>query len=94
MNEGLTAPISADEIRKAAFSVEGSIAPGEDGLTGVFYQKYWHIVGPQLTAEIAQFFNSSIMPEGWNYTQLSLLPKIPKPSSMQDLCPISLCLVQ
>ena len=94
MNQKLTEPVSAEEIMKAAFSVKGSSAPGEDGLTGIFYQKFWHIVGPQLTAEITQFFNSSIIPEGWNHTQLSLLPKIPKPSSMKDLRPISLCSVQ
>lgn len=94
MNSRLTAPISPEEIKKAAFSIKGASAPGEDGLTGIFYQKFWHIVGPQLTAEITQFFKTSVMPEGWNHTQLSLLPKITKPTKMQDLRPISLCSVQ
>ena len=40
MNEMMTKPVSTDEIRVAAFGVKGSSAPGEDGLTGLFYQKY------------------------------------------------------
>ena len=94
MNQHLTRPVTAEEIKKAAFDVKGSSAPGEDGLTGVFYQRFWHIVGPGLTAEIQEFFRSSIMPEGWNHTQISLLPKIVNPSRMKDMRPISLCSVQ
>lgn len=94
MNTKLTAPVTTEEIKKAAFSVKGSSAPGEDGLTGVFYQKFWHIVGPKLMEEIADFFNTAIMPEGWNHTQLCLIPKVTKPTRMQDMRPISLCSVQ
>lgn len=50
MNEHLMAHISEDEIKRAVFSVKGSSAPGEGGLTGVFYQRFWHIVGPSLTS--------------------------------------------
>lgn len=94
MNQCPTRDVSADEIKKAAFDVKGSSAPGEDGLTGIFYQRFWHIVGPGLTAEIQEFFQSSIMPEGWNHTQISLLLKIPNPSQMKDMKPISLCSIQ
>lgn len=94
MNTTLTARVTEEEIKQASFSVKGSSAPGEDGVTGVFYQRFWHIVGPALTKEIQFFFATSIIPDGWNHTQLSLIPKIPKPSKMQDLRPISLCSVQ
>ncbi|XP_033134315.1 uncharacterized protein LOC117127769 [Brassica rapa] len=40
MNNLLLAPISEEEVRKAAFCVKSSSAPGEDGLTGVFYQRF------------------------------------------------------
>lgn len=83
-----------EEIRNAAFRVKGSSAPGEDGLTGVFYQKYWHIVGEQITKDVSGFFSTFSLPAGWNHTQISLLPKIPNPSSMKDMRPICLCSVQ
>lgn len=94
MNRLLTRSVYDDEIRLAAFSIKGSSAPGEDGLTGLFYQKFWHIVGPELSAEIHKFFQTAILPSGWNHTQISLLPKIPSPTTMKDMRPISLCSVQ
>lgn len=94
MNTRLTATVSTDEIKRVAFVVKGSSAPGEDGLTGVFYQKYWHIVGPALTTEIQLFFETANMSDGWNHTQLCLLPKVIKPTKMKDMRPISLCPVQ
>lgn len=93
MNTDLTKPITADEIRLAAFSVNGGSAPGEDGLTGAFYKKFWHIVGDSVTEEVQSFFSSGVLPNGWNHTQLCLLPKIPKPTMMKDMRPISLCSV-
>lgn len=61
MNLLLTAPVSVEEIKPAAFAVKSSSAPGEDGLTGVFYQQYWHIVGPSIVAEVQSFFCTSRM---------------------------------
>jgi hypothetical protein len=39
MNEKLLAPFSADDVRKAAFSIGDYKAPGPDGLHAVFYKK-------------------------------------------------------
>lgn len=51
MNEKLTRPVTLEEIKQAAFHIKASSAPGEDGLTGAFYQKFWHIVGPSITRD-------------------------------------------
>lgn len=64
MNADLTASVSMEEIKKAAMCVNGGSAPGEDGRTGSFYHKYWHIVGPVITKEILQFFESAVIHEG------------------------------
>lgn len=94
MNIDLTSPVSAEEIRKAAMSVNGGSAPGEDGLTSSFYHNYWHIVVHAITEEILGFFATVVIPEGWNHTQLSPTPKVSEPCRMQDMRPISLCSVQ
>lgn len=94
MNLHLTASVTAEEIKSAAITVKGSSAPGENGLTGMFYQEFWHIVGPRLTLKIQNFFATSILLDGWNHTPLSLLPKILNPSRMIEMRPISLCYVQ
>ncbi|KAL1206717.1 hypothetical protein V5N11_027276 [Cardamine amara subsp. amara] len=45
MNRRLTAIVTREEIRRPAFDIDGSSAPGADGMTGTFYQKYWSVVG-------------------------------------------------
>lgn len=87
MNDMLCQEVTSEDICKAAFAIRGKSAPGEDGFTGVFYQKYWHIVGEQLIEEIQGFFRSSIVPPGWNHTYLSLLPKVTNPTQMGDMRP-------
>jgi hypothetical protein len=52
MNEKLTAPFSAEDVRKAAFSIGDYKAPGHDGLHAVFYKKFWGLCGDDITAEI------------------------------------------
>ena len=64
MNNVLTKPVSDEEIRLAVFGIKGSSAPGEDGLTGLFYQKFWHIVGSELSAEVHKFFLTAVLPSG------------------------------
>lgn len=94
MNESLTASVSVEEVKDAEMSVNGGSAPGEDGLTRSFYHRYWHIVGSTITKEVLQFFQSAVIPEVWNHTQISLIPKVTSPVRMQDMRPISLCGVQ
>lgn len=94
MNSVLTAEVSDTEIKNAAFGVKGSSAPGEDGLSGIFYQKFWHIVGPSVSCEVRKFFTTSTLSPGWNHTQLCLIPKITNATHMKDMRPISLCSVQ
>ena len=93
MNAVLTRSVSKNEVREAVFGIRSSSAPGADGFTGFFFQKYWSIIGPQVTLEIQNFFLQETFPKEWNFTQLCLLPKKKKPDKMTDLRPISLCSV-
>lgn len=93
MNQMLSLPISKDEVRSAIFSIKSESAPGPDGMTGLFFQQYWDVVGDQVTKEIHEVFNSGVLPSDWNYTYICLLPKVQCPEMMSDLRPISLCSV-
>ncbi|CAN0898183.1 Protein indeterminate-domain 12 [Linum grandiflorum] len=83
--------ISSDEIKQAVFGMGGGKAPGPDGFSGTFFQKYWKIVETDFCGEIKKFFNTGLMPEGWNDTYITLIPKILKPENFSQFRPISCC---
>lgn len=49
------------------------------------------MVGKDVTDAIILFFKSSIMPQSWNSTILSIIPKVQAPSTTKDFCPIACC---
>lgn len=93
MNEKLTRNVTDMEIRDAVFGIKASNAPGNDSLNGLFFQKYWDIIGPDIIKEIRAFVTTGTFPCEWNATQICLSPKISNPERMVDLRPISLCTV-
>lgn len=62
MNLLLTRKVTSEEVREAVFSIKPDSALGADGMSGFFFQKYWDIVGDQLTKEVLCFFETCVMP--------------------------------
>ncbi|KAL0283229.1 UNVERIFIED_CONTAM: hypothetical protein Sangu_2903000 [Sesamum angustifolium] len=48
MNEALIQPFSQDEVKLAIFPMYPYKSPVPDGMSPIFYQKYWHIVGTKI----------------------------------------------
>jgi hypothetical protein len=65
-------------------------APGPDGMTGLFYTTYWHIVRSDVILFIQSFFRGGFMLQEINHTNLALIPKTDNPSRANQFRPISL----
>ena len=57
----------------------------------LFYQKFWHIVGNDVSSAVLDFLNFGNMILEINYTHIVLIPKIKSLEKMTDFKPISLC---
>lgn len=64
---------------------------GPDGFLVLFFQTYWHIVGPQVIEVVLDFLNNGRFDSRINFTNIVIIPKVKKPSSMAQFRPISLC---
>ena len=91
MNARLMAPYSAEEVKRALFQMSPSKSPGPDGMTALFFQKFWNIVGTNVTDAVLDFLNCGKMLSSINFTHIALVPKVKSPDCMPQFRPISLC---
>lgn len=52
----MTVPVSDAKILLIVRAVPPSKALGLDGFHAIFYQQYWHILGPSVIALVREFF--------------------------------------
>lgn len=48
MNRVLNLEPTGDEIRSALFQMHPNKAPGPDGMQALFFNKIWHVIGPDI----------------------------------------------
>ncbi|KAL5562778.1 hypothetical protein UlMin_032525 [Ulmus minor] len=91
MNEQLDGRFDAEDVRTAIFQMAPSKSPGADGMLALFYQKYWSIVGDEVTTACLGFLNDGLDLGSINETLITLLPKVKCPTYITKFRPISLC---
>ncbi|XP_023642406.1 uncharacterized protein LOC111831641 [Capsella rubella] len=91
MNVSLTREITEEEVKRALFSLHPTKTPGPDGMTALFYQKFWDVIKKDLTTLVKNFFTSGIFDGKINETNICLIPKGDRPREMAGFRPISLC---
>ncbi|KAA3463112.1 reverse transcriptase [Gossypium australe] len=92
-NEFLLAPYRADEIQVALEGMGPTKAPGADGFSVLFFQRYWHVVGQDVIDFCLDILNNNQEFGDFNNTDIVLIPKVPKPTHLVNFRPISLCSV-
>ena len=91
MQDFLSYLFTALEVKEAIFQMGALKSPGPDGIQALFYQKYWDIVGPNVTDVVLNFLNKGDFIDDINQTFIVLIPKIKAPEDMKNFKPISLC---
>ena len=69
MNNFLTLPYTALEVKEVVFRLGPTKAPTPDGIPALFYQKHWEIVGEDIIKASLHFLSNR-----------SLLNQLTKPS--------------
>ena len=90
MNQSLFQPYIAEEVQRALFQMHPLKSPGPDGMSPFFFQKFWHIVGVDVTNVVLSVLHSGHMLHKMNCTHIVLIPKNNEPLYMTDFQPISL----
>ncbi|XP_070005690.1 uncharacterized protein [Nicotiana sylvestris] len=74
--------ISPEEIDEAIRDMTKEKAPGVDGFPIEFFTKQWETVKQDIYEDVSYFFHTGRMMPAWNYTAITLIPKIPPPSKV------------
>lgn len=90
-NELLTTRFTVEEVNSAIFSMHPDKSPGPDGMNPAFYQRFWDIIGNDVSSACINILSNNSIPVGLNDTLVVLIPKKKTPETMNDLRPISLC---
>lgn len=80
-----------EEVSKAPRQMHLFKSPGPDGMSPIFFQKFWHIVCKDVTAFVLDFLNNHSFDPTFNYTHIVLIPKVKSPGLITQFRPISLC---
>ena len=91
MNEALTCIPTDGEIKEAIDNINPDNAPGPDGMTSLFYHRFWEVTAKEIIVMVRNFFDSSAFDPRLNQTNICLIPKTERPSDMAEFRPISLC---
>uniref|UniRef100_A0A803PRV9 Reverse transcriptase domain-containing protein n=1 Tax=Cannabis sativa TaxID=3483 RepID=A0A803PRV9_CANSA len=73
---------TADEIKQVVFALYPLKSLGPDGFSGIFYRKYWRIVGVKVCEMVQGFFEEGSVCAKLNDTFLCLLPKVTSASRL------------
>ena len=85
MDQSLIQPYSGDDVRRALFNMHPSKSSEPDGMTLFFFQKFWHIVGHDVTCVICftlqKIFEENELHTHCTHTKKKMTHKISRTST-------------
>ncbi|KAA3477520.1 reverse transcriptase [Gossypium australe] len=92
-NRMLTENFTLEEIVYALKNMGLTKASGRDGFPALFFQKYWHIVGKEVSNFCLNILNRDGSIEEINTTSIVFNPKVVNPVNLKSFRPISICTI-
>ena len=92
MNEEFDKEFTIREIKGALDQMNPNKAPGPDGMTAMFYQKHWDIIGEDIYKVLIDCLNRGLDLSRINHTNIVLIPKSQSPCMAKDFRPMQRCL--
>ncbi|PON86508.1 hypothetical protein TorRG33x02_177020, partial [Trema orientale] len=84
MNEYLLHPFSSEEVYMVVKDMGSNKSPSLDGLSAMFYQNYWHIVGLSVTRVVLDLLYGYAEFHSINSTLVVFIPKVQSPQNVGD----------
>jgi hypothetical protein len=75
-NENLEAPFREEEIREVVFRCYAEGVPGPDGLSFLFYHKFWDVIKGDILKMFDDFYYGKLDLFRLNFAILTLIPKV------------------
>ena len=90
MNQKLIRTFTKEDVEATLKQMHPTKALGPDDMSAIFFQKYWDVIGNDITCMVLNVLNSNMPIVDINRTNITLIPKINNPSKMNDFRPLSL----
>ena len=90
-NEKLLKIRSEEEIQRTIFEMNPLKALRPDGMPGLFFNKFWHIVRNKLIQTVQSFFRDGWLLKDINKTFITLILNVQGANNFGHFRPISLC---
>ena len=68
-------------------------ALGPDGMHEIFCQRFWHIIGDDVTTFVYNILHGVQFPASVNRTNIALILKVKDPKAAAEFRPIALCYI-
>ena len=75
MNVDLLSDFRVEEVQRALKHMHPTKSPSPDGMSPIFFQRYWDIVGPHVVDCVLNILRTCVIPNGLNDTYICLIPK-------------------
>ena len=83
--------VIVEEVHFALFQMHYTKVLGPDSMSALFSQKYWHVVGNDITQAVIDYIHSRKLLKNINFTHLTLILKTNSPEFLSQYRPISFC---